>query len=262
MALPKIQSHMKHAPFLLTLLSLLTLPLTASEFRSWRNAGGDKSIDARFVKRDHSHLTIIRRDHREITVPLSKIHADDLLWLNNNHPLADTPPAPASPSGVIDKLRFGDTRSEVTAKLKSSSMFATNVPDTMLARTGLNGIFHTKNTIGGYPCTLSFTWDEEDKLKEITLQTPLEPASAWETKLKPCFSELIKVISILHGKPLIASDKIDLSQLENGSITANYLWHLQPQGSVLLGPAMEDNQFLVVVRFTEETHQPQPDPKP
>ena len=246
----------------LLLLALLTLPLTASEFRSWRNAEGDKSIEGRFVKRDQSQVTIIRRDRREITLPLSKIHADDLLWLNNNHPLAGAPAALASPSGVIDNLRFGDTRGEVIAKLKSSTMFATTVPDTMLARTGLNGIFHTKNTIGGYSCTLSFNWDEEDKLKEITLQTPLEPASAWDSKLKPCFAELVKVISILHGKPLIANEKIDLSHLENGSITANYLWHLQPKGSVLLGPARENNQFLVAVRFTKETHQPQPTPKP
>ena len=250
---------MRHA---ILLLALLTLPLAASDFRPWRNTEGDKSIEGRFVKRDAANVTITRRDHRVVTLPLSKIHADDLIWLNQNHPIASSPSPLGKPSGVIDNLRFGDSRGEVTAKLKSSSMFETKVPDTMLARTGLNGIFHTKNTIGGYPCTLSFNWDEEDKLKEVSLQTPLEPASAWDSKLKPCFSELVKVITILHGKPLIANDKIDLTHLQNGSITANYLWHLQPTGSVLLGPAMENNQLLVVVRFTREIHQPQPEPKP
>jgi hypothetical protein len=241
----------------LCLLTLLLLPLSASEFRPWRNNEGDKSIEGRFVKRDEFNLTILRRDHREITLPLSKIHADDVRWLNEKHPLP--PPPPPKSVGVIDELRFGDSRSEVTAKLKKSPIFETSVPDTLFARTGLNGIFHTKNKIGGYQCLLSFNWHDEGGLKEIMLQTPTEDLSSWDSKLKPCFAELVKLISALHGKPLIANEKIDLTQLQDDSMTANYLWHLESKGSVLLGPAKENGKLMVAVRFSEETYQPQPE---
>lgn len=245
----------------LCFLTLLILPLTASEFRSWRNTEGDKSIEGRFVKRDDASLTILRKDRRELTLPLAKIHADDVRWLNTNHPLP-APPPPKS-AGVLDDLCFGDTRSEVTAKLKQSSMFETSVPDTLFARTGLNGIFRTRKTIGGYQCLLSFNWHEEGGLKEITLETPHEDSSAWDTKLKPCFSEMVKLISSLHGKPLIANEKVDLSQLQDESMSANYLWNLTPKGSVLLGPAKQNGKLLVAIRLTEETHLPQPsDPQP
>lgn len=237
------------------LLTLLLLPLAASEFRPWRNTEGDKSIEGRFIKRDEFNLTILRRDRRELTLPLSKIHADDIRWLNQKHPVP--PPLPPKPVGVIDNLFFGDTRSEVTAKLKKSSMFETSVPDALFARTGLNGIFRTKKTIGGYQCQLTFNWHEEGGLKEITLETPHEDISAWDAKLKPCFAEMVQLISALHGKPLIANEKVDLTKLQNESMNANYLWRLEPSGSVLLGPAKQDDKLLVAVRFTEETHRPQ-----
>ena len=38
---------------------------------------------------------------------------------------------------------------------------------------------------------------------------------------------------------------------------ANYLWKLEPKGSVLLGPAKEDGKIMVAVRFTEENHAPE-----
>lgn len=242
------------------ILALLALPLTASEFRPWRNNEGDKSIEGRFIKRDEFNLTILRRDRKELTLPLAKIHADDIRWLNENHPVP--PPPPPKAAGVIDDLHFGDNRADVTAKLKKSTMFESSVPDALMARTGLNGIFRTKKTIGGYQCHLTFNWHEEGGLKEITLETPHEDPSVWDAKLKPCFAEMVKLISALHGKPLIANEKVDLTQLQDESMTANYLWHLEPSGSVLLGPAKQDGKLLVAVRFTEETHRPQETPTP
>lgn len=238
----------------LCILALLLLPLSAAEFRPWRNAEGNKSIEGRFIKRDDTSLTILRRDRKELTLPLSKIHADDVRWLNEKYPAP--PPPPIKPVGVIDELHFGDTPGEVTAKLKKSFMFEATVADTFLARTGLNGVFRTKKTIGGYHCLLSFNWHEAGGLKDITLQTPAENLSSWDAKLKPCFTEMVQLISALHGKPIIANEKIDLTELDDDSMTANYLWRLEPKGSVLLGPAKEKGKLLVAVRFTEETHQP------
>lgn len=236
-------------------LLLLTLPLFADDFRPWRNSEGDKSIDGRFVKRDAFSLTILRRDRRELTLPLEKIHTDDVTWLNKTHPLPA--PKPAKPAGVIDELQFGDTRAEVTAKLKKSPMFETKVVAALMGRTGLNGIFRTKKTIGGYHCFLSFNWHEEGGLKEITLATEPEDIAAWDKKLKPCFDEMVELVSSLHGKPSVDPKKVDLSALANDSMFANYLWKLEPKGSVLLGPAKEDGKIMVAVRFTEESLAPE-----
>lgn len=248
-----IRVHVSMKPAL-ALLAVLTLPVLGNDFRPWRNAEGDKSIQGRFVKRDAFSLTILREDRRQLTLPLEKIHPDDVAWLNQNHPLPQ--PKPAEPAGVIENLRFGDTRNEVMAKLSKSKMFETKVAAAHMARTGLNGVFRTKKTIGGYHCVLSFNWHEEGGLKAITLQTDPEDISAWDSKLKPCFNEMVNLVSALHGKALVDNKKVDLQQLENDAMFANYFWHLEPQGSVLLGPAKQDGKVMVAVRFTEESMQP------
>lgn len=251
---------------LLLILAFLTTTLHA-QHRSWRSADGSKSITGKFLKRDDLSVTIMRKDLKHVEIPLKNLNAEDLLWLNQNHPLAGAAQGSATaPSyapggkGVIDDLHFGDSRSTVVTKLKNSSLFQATVADTFMARTGLNGIFRSKQTIGGLHCFLFFDWDEAGGLKEITMQTEGQSPTAWNTSLKPCFDEMAKLLTSLHGKPLVANAIPDINSLENGSMNSNYLWNLEPQGSVLLGPSKADDKLHVSVRFTATRIEAQPTP--
>ena len=46
------------------------------------------------------------------------------------------------------------------------------------------------------------------------------------------------------------------SDLADGLFLASHLWRLEGGGSALLGTACEGNEFMVVVRFTQDAIQP------
>jgi hypothetical protein len=242
-------------PRILIACFLLTSPALHSETRAWHSADGGKSIHGIFVKRDESSVTIRRTNHREVTIPLEKIHRDDRAWLDARHPLpvVETPPAVQV---VFDTLAFGDSRAQVMEKLKASKLVKATLPETMFARTGLNGIFQTHQKIGGLETSLYFDWCGDGGLKEVTLQTaPLSGDDA-EARLSPCWKELIDLLTILHGKPINANGKLDLTGIADGSMSATHLWKLEHSGTAMLGAARDGNAYQIAVRFTTEDIKP------
>jgi hypothetical protein len=130
------------------------------------------------------------------------------------------------------------------------------LPETLFARTGLNGIFQTRQKIGGLETSLYFDWCGDGGLKELTLQTtPLSGEEA-ETRLTPCWKELIDLLTILHGKPINANGKLDLTGIANGSMSATHLWKLEHRGTAMLGAARDGDAWQIAVRFTTEDIKP------
>ncbi|MCU0752437.1 MAG: hypothetical protein MUF86_03250 [Akkermansiaceae bacterium] len=234
---------------------LSTCMLLRAEPRAWRSADGGKSIQGIFVKRDETSVTIRRSNQREVSIPLEKIHRDDRAWLDARHPLPVVEPAPAA-QVVFDTLEFGDSRARVMEKLKASKLVKATLPETLFARTGLNGIFQTRQKIGGLETSLYFDWCGDGGLKELTLQTtPLSGEEA-ETRLTPCWKELIDLLTILHGKPINANGKLDLTGIANGSMSATHLWKLEHRGTAMLGAARDGDAWQIAVRFTTEDVKP------
>ncbi len=235
--------------------------LLQAETRDWRSADGGKSIQGQFVKRDESNVTIRRADHREVTIPLEKIHRDDRAWLDARHPLPKVE-APPKPQVVFDTLEFGDSRAQVMEKLKASKLVKATLPETLFARTGLNGVFHTHQKIGGLETSLYFDWCGDGGLKEVTLQTtPLSGEDA-EARLTACWKELIDLLTILHGKPVNANGKLDLTRIADGSMSATHLWKLEHRGTAMLGAARDGAAWQIAVRFTTEDIKPVVIPPP
>jgi hypothetical protein len=223
--------------------------------RVWKNADGSRSIRGEFISHDASGVTILRiPDRKQVTIPLDKLHPDDRAWLNANHPLPGTEPPP--PSAVFDRLVFGDKRSDVLQKLTISRFVEPTVAETFFGRTGLNGVFRTREKIGGLNAMLYFDWDENGGLRELTLHTPPLPASDLKDRLIPCWQDFIGLITSLHGKPVNANPKLDLSPLQDGDILGTHLWKLENNASVLLGAARENQSYQVTVRFTTEDIKP------
>jgi hypothetical protein len=192
---------------------------------------------------------------REVTIPLEKIHRDDRAWLEDRHPLAVPEPPPAT-QFVFDKLEFGDSRAQVTEKLKASKLVKATLPETLFARTGLNGIFQTQHKVGGLEASLYFDWCENGGLKEVTLQTTPLSGNDLEARLTPSWKELIELLSMLHGRPINAHDRLDITSIPDASMTATHLWKLEPRGTAMLGAARAGNNYQIAVRFTTENIKP------
>lgn len=227
--------------------------LTAAP-RPWKSEDGQRSVMGDFVKRDAASVTILRQDRKQVVIPLEKLHPDDRTWVNANHPL----PGEAMPpkAAVFDSLCFGDTREQVTEKLKASKFVEMTTAETFIGRTGLNGIFKTRGKIGGLDASLYFDWTEADGLKEISLQTDALPPTDLEGKLIPCWKEFIPLMTTLYGKPLHAGDRLAISSIQDGSMTSTHLWKLDGGGSAMLGAAREGRNYQIVVRFTQRSVQP------
>lgn len=162
---------------------------------------------------------------------------------------------------MFDTLNFGDNRSTVAQKLAASKMLESTVDSTFQGRTGLNGVYRTRNKIGGLHCFLFFDWTPSNTLKEITLRTEHKPDSLYYTELKACWEELKHLISPIHGRPIHTSGLPLQHRLEEGQILGSHLWRIDNGGTVLLGTGREGDQFQVVVRFTTDnlaTHKPTP----
>lgn len=237
-------------------LILTASVLCAAPPREWRSRSGDKSLRGYFVKRDQKNLVVtLTSNARQHTIPISQLHPDDRLWLDKNYPVAESKRAEPeeATNGVLENIGFGDTRDEVTQKLLASRMFESTMDQTFFGRMGLNGIFKSTETIGGLHGYLFFDWDEDGGLESITLQTEPQEIGRWKTHLEPCMEEFVKLISALHGKAAAATHRTNPASLDDGMFMGDYLWRLEPVGSILLGPSRMDGKIHISVRFTKET---------
>lgn len=238
------------------LLLLTALPL-AAEARAWRSVDGTRSIEARFVKRDESSVTVMRTDRREVVIPLDKIHPDDRKWLNDHHPLAAAVPEPAeAATGVFGPLTFGDSRARVREKLMASPLVECTLPEAMLARTGLNGVFRTRDKVGGRQALLYFDWCESGGLMEVMLKTGSPAGDESDPDLEVCWKAYAELLASRHGQPLQAMGKLEPASVPDATMSATHLWKLEPKGSVLLGASRDGNDCQIAVRYTTEDIKP------
>jgi len=232
---------------------ILAVTLSAADARQWKNFDGSQTLDGEFVSRDSTQVTLRRPDGKVFTIAVGKLHLDDIAWLNKNHPDASSKgaPTPGNSSAAFDTLFFGDTRAQVEEKLLASRFVELTVDQTHLGRFGLNGVFKTRKQIGGKSYLLYFDWTDDNKLKEITLQTEGLKRDAYSTEMQASWKELIDVLSSLYGKPIVSGPYPDLSSLGDGSFAASHSWKLSP-GMALLGTAKDGATYQVVVRFKKD----------
>lgn len=234
------------------LISILAAASTTgafAEFRPWKSADGLRTIQAEFVTRTATSVTIRDASGKEFTLDLSKIGPEEKKWLNLHHPLGE---ANSDPTAFFDTLTFKDTRESTLSKLKASKIVVMTTDETFIGRSGLNGIFRTNQKIGKLHGFLYFDWTEAGKLKELTLQTETIPASAYKTDLEPSWEEFIKLLSTLYGKALQKGPFPQQESIADGSLVPSHLWNLDGGGCALLGTAREGKKYQLVVRFTEK----------
>lgn len=231
---------MKPLPILLFSLFLCLI----SHGKEWRNTDGSKSFTADYVAIEGSQVTLKRPDGREVTFALSKLHSDDQLWIKKHT-------TRKLEGSAFDTLNFGDNKEQVQNKLNQSKIVTSSLDEKLLGRTGLNGIYKTKNEIGGRQCELYFSWSKANLLREVSLQT--QPASLQDyDSLKETWSALVDLLKILHGAPTHTLPFPKSKELGDGQILGTHLWRTESGHSVLLGSARDHESYKVVVRFTTE----------
>lgn len=157
---------------------------------------------------------------------------------------------------AFDSLNFGDSRQTVEDKLAKSKFVTTKVAKAHMGRTGLNGIYQTTKKIGNLSCFLYFDWDQDGRLSEVTLRSELAELADYDSKVKSTWSEMIDLVSILHGKALQSAPYPSADKLEDGGILASHLWRTQEGNSILLGTGREKGKYGVIVRLTTEKIEP------
>jgi hypothetical protein len=249
-------------------LGVMLVGTVAAESRKWRSKDGSKFIIADYVSHNQFTVTVKRVDGKVVTLDRGDLHTEDVDFVAKLPASAATSPGPNKPSksshtgpamddsAVFDTLKLGDTRAEVMAKIKASKSLELTVDEIYLGRFGLNGSYRTKQTIGGLKCLLYFDWDSSGNLKELSLQTQPQPSSAYQGLLKDTWTELSKLMTTLHGKPLQNADYPAAGVLQNDSSLSSHLWRMANGGSALLGTSKSVEGYMVSVRFTTESIEP------
>lgn len=238
---------------LVFLFSAASLSSAFAEARPWKSSDGVRSVQGEFIKRDATSVTIKTDAGKELTIELSKLHADEVKWLDANQPIGGPPPA-VDPKAFFDNLTFNDTRETVLKKLKVSKIVEMTRDEEFIGRSGLNGVFKTRAKIGTLDGFLYFDWTEAGKLKELTLQTDPRPDTDYKTALEPGWKQLGELLTELYGKPLQKGPLPGLSSLTDGMFSPSHMWKIQG-GSALLGTAREGTRYQLVVRFTQKVPQ-------
>lgn len=239
----------------LSAISLLAVAISApvfAEMRPWKSADGLKSFQGEFVRHTATTVTVRLESGKEATIELAKLHPDETKWLNQNdtHPGASS--AVPNPAAVFDTLLFGDSRETALTKLKASKIVEMTTDETFLGRSGMNGVFFTRQKIGKVKASLYFEWTEEGKLKELTLQTELLPGSEYQSDLQPTWEAMVELLSTLYGKPIQKGPMPSMASLGEGTFSPSHLWSLESGGNALLGTARDGKKYQLVVRFTQK----------
>lgn len=238
--------------FHLALIFAIALaPVLSAESRSWKSADGVRSLEGDYVMRTTKSVTIVQNGGKETTIEFTHLHPDDIKWVETNHSLASEAP-PQDPNAFFDNLTFRDTRDSTTAKLKASKIVESTVDETFFGRSGLNGVFRTRQKIGNLDCFLFFDWTASGKLQELTLQTEPRPDTDYNAELAPSWKEFIELLSTLYGKPKQKGPIPPANALKDGMFMPSHLWLLDGGGSALLGTAQEGSKYQLVVRFTDK----------
>lgn len=246
-------------PLIIISLVLTSSMMAPAAMRMWRNLEGDRSFQAEYLSSDGARVTLKRRDGRIITLSIRKLHDQDQAWVRSNVAPKDlSADAPPPKGAAFDQLEFGDSRNTVEKKLKASALVTSAGDGIFLGRTGLNGIYKTKATIGGLHCFLFFDWHKSGGLREVTLQTQPVSKGQYVTSLQGNWSELIDLLNKLHGRPAQAAEFPRANELQDGAILGSHLWYTEEGHSVILGTGQEGAGFNVVVRITSERIRPVP----
>ena len=231
----------------------------AAEFRTWSNLDKTKNFEAEYVSSKENQVTMRLKNSKSITMEITELHIDDQLWIKQHYPTGsdaavDKNLKQIDETAIFDTVVFGDDRDTVSEKLYASKLVTANVAPTHIGRTGLNNVFFTRDKIAGMTCSLTFNWNSDGGLTEVSLQSENISAQEYLTTLKSSWQEFEKLIIFIYGKPKSITAMPKASDLQDDQMLASEVWRLDQGGSILLGTAKMDGHYQIVIKFTQEVY--------
>ncbi len=156
----------------------------------------------------------------------------------------------ANAGDLLANINYGETRDIVTNKLTKSKAVKATVPESMIARVGLNGSFSTTRELAGLKFALYFDWNDSSGLKEITYRSDALPNSSYDQRLKSTWDYAINLISAIYGKASNAGEYPKRSEITKGSIQFSHEWKTR-NGYIYLGIGQETKDYSLNITFSK-----------
>ena len=233
------------------LLTLLLLHSAQAESRKWTDASGTPSFYGELIEYKNGMVTISKGEGQEYNIAIENLHASDQKWLRakvEEERLQKIKNQPA-----FDELRFGDNRGQVQSKIRTSQIIEGKSDLGMFDGLGtLNGIYQTKNKIGGLKFSLNFVFQDK-LLRLIELESDTVTPAEYTKTLNNSWSELSTLLSQMYGTPGNAAPYPDLARLSSGRTAYTHRWSCPNGAEVIMGPRFlnNDNQYQLMVQIRE-----------
>ncbi|MBT8043762.1 MAG: hypothetical protein KJO79_02325 [Verrucomicrobiae bacterium] len=167
----------------------------------------------------------------------------------------------SSHAGVYGDLEYGDDRATVTRKMSASPLVEQTINETLLGRTGLNGIFKCKAELAGLTYHLYFGWDENGGLNEISLRSNHLALAEYGNGLRRAWTEAEGLFSKVYDDPAQKTDYPKQQVFKQHNVLISHVWHRGNQQSILLGPGIKNGKCFLVIRFVNQRVELPPLPK-
>ena len=156
----------------------------------------------------------------------------------------------ASAGDLIANINYGDTKPEVTAKLKNSKLLKSDIPDNLFGRAGLNGSFTTTRYLAGLKYSLYFDWSDSSKLTQVTFRSDPLPRGAYDRGLQASWKQAINFLSSIHGAATNAGEYPKKGEIKPGTMRYSHEWKTN-NGHIYLGTGQDTKGYNLVITFCE-----------
>lgn len=166
-------------------------------------------------------------------------------------------------AALYENLEVGMDKDQVLKTLRQSKQLEGPPTDALLSRTGLNGVFKTKQSIGGQTFSLNFDYDPSGGLRAVVFYSRSKcRGSEYETKLKSAYKALLVGLTEKFGEPANMPEWVAKESLQEGRIQYMHMWRVSPGVFLMSGlgnmGAMEG--YFPLFRFSGPSGMP-PNPK-
>ena len=126
-------------------------------------------------------------------------------------------------AALYEGLEVGMDKDQVLKTLRRSKQLEGPPTDALLARTGLNGVFKTRQAIGGQTFALNFDYDPSGGLKAVVFYSRSKHrGSEYETKLKSAYKALLVGLTEQFGEPVnmpewVARESLQVQKGQGGT---------------------------------------------
>lgn len=150
-------------------------------------------------------------------------------------------------------------KDQVLKTLRRSKQLEGPPTDALLSRTGLNGVFKTRQSIGGQTFSLNFDYDPSGGLRAVVLYSRSKyRGSEYETRLKSAYKALLVGLTEQFGEPANMPEWVARESLQEGRIQYMHMWKVSPGVFLMSGlgnmGAMEG--YFPLLRFSGPSGMP------